>query len=54
MAPTIVLATVTEERRRSLPFLQSVTVKVGRGKLCAIPFEERGERMLHAAWSLEI
>jgi hypothetical protein len=54
MAPTIVLSTVTEERRRSLPFLQAVTVKVGRGKLCAIPFEERGGRLLHAAWSLEI
>jgi predicted RNA-binding Zn-ribbon protein involved in translation (DUF1610 family) len=54
MAPTIVLATVTEERRRSLPFLQAFTVKVGRGKLCAIPFQERGERLLHAAWSLEI
>ena len=54
MASTIVLATVSEERRRSLPFLQAFAVKIGRGKLCAIPFEERGERLLHAAWSLEI
>lgn len=54
MTPTIVLATITEERRRSLPFLQAFTVTVGRGKLCAIPFEERGERLLHTAWSLEI
>ena len=54
MAQTIVLATIGEERRRSLSFLQAFTVKVGRGKLCAIPFEERGERLLHAAWALEI
>ena len=54
MVPTIVLATVTEERRRSLPFLQAFSVTVGRGKLCAIPFEERGERLLHTAWSAEI
>lgn len=54
MAQTIVLATVTEERRRSLQFLQAFTVKVGRGKLCAIPFEVRGERLLHEEWSLEI
>ena len=54
MAQTIVLATIGEERRRSLSFLQAFTVKVGRGRLCAIPFEERGERLLHAAWKLEI
>jgi len=54
MAHTIVLATIGEERRRSLSFLQAFTVKVGRGRLCAIPFEERGERLLHEAWSLEI
>jgi hypothetical protein len=54
MAQTIVLATIGEERRRSLSFLQACTVKVGHGKLCVIPFEERGERLLHAAWFLEI
>ena len=54
MAPTIVLATVTEERRQSLTFLQEFTVTVGRGKLCAIPFEQRGERLLHEGWKLEI
>ena len=54
MAQTIVLATIGEERRRSLSFLQGFTVKVGQGKLCAIPFLERGDRLLHEVWKLEI
>lgn len=54
MAPTVVLATIGEERRRNLSFLQTVAVSIGQGRLCAIPFEERGERLLHEQWSLEI
>jgi len=54
MAQAIILATIGEERRRSLSFLQAFTVKVGRGKLCVIPFEERGERLLHEGWKLEV
>ncbi len=54
MAQTILLATLGPERLRNLSFLRSVKVTVGEGGLCAIPFLERGERLLHGEWSLEI
>lgn len=54
MARTVVLAVCGEERRRNLNFLTEFRVTTGTGKLCAIPFEERGGRYLHTDWSLEV
>jgi hypothetical protein len=54
MAETIVLATMGEERLRNVSFLRSVQVAVGEGRLCAIPFQERGEQFLQTEWVLEV
>lgn len=51
---TILLATVTEERRRALGFLESFSCRFGKGRLCTIPFSANGSKFYHAGMNLEL
>jgi len=50
----ILLATVTEDRKRALRFLESFSCTFGKGRLCTIPFAENGSKFYHAAMNLEL
>jgi len=54
LAETLVLATMTEERRLSATFLDSFTVRTGTGRLLTIAVQEREGRLLVPELRLEI
>jgi hypothetical protein len=54
MGEVILLATVTEARKKSFSFLESFSFRSGKGMLCTIPFEEKGPKYYHAGMNLEL
>lgn len=54
MGEVILLATVTEARKKSFAFLDSFSFRPGKGMLCTIPFERRGPKFYHAGMNLEL
>jgi hypothetical protein len=54
MGEVILLATVTEERKKSFAFLESFSFRPAKGMLFTIPFEEKGSKFYHAGMNLEL
>lgn len=54
LGESIVLSTLTEERKLNLPLLQGFRVKTGPGHLFTIPFSEREGRLFQSSLNLEI
>jgi hypothetical protein len=50
----ILLAAVTEARKKSFAFLESFSFRPGTGMLCTIPFEEKGLKFYHSGMNLEL
>lgn len=54
MGEAILLAVVTEARKKSLPFLETFSFHPGTGMLVTIPFQEKGVKLYHAGMNLEL
>jgi hypothetical protein len=54
MGEVILLAAVTEARKKSFSFLESFSFRPGAGMLCTIPFEEKGLKLYSAGMNLEL
>lgn len=54
MGESILLATVTVERKKSRLFLEGFSCRFGKGRLVTIPFADRGGRLYHAGMNLEM
>jgi hypothetical protein len=54
LGESIVLSTLTEERRVNLALLQGFSMKTGPGHLFTIPFSEREGRLFQSSMNLEI
>lgn len=54
MGESILLATVTVERKRNRFFLEGFSCSFGKGKLATIPFDGRGGKLYHAGLNLEL
>jgi hypothetical protein len=54
MGEVILLATVTEARKKSFAFLESFSFRPLTGILCTIPFQEKGLKLYHAGMNLEL
>jgi hypothetical protein len=54
MGESILLATVTVERKKNRLFLEGFSCSFGRGRLATIPFADRGGKLYHAGMNLEL
>lgn len=54
MGEVILLAAVTEARKKSFAFLESFSFRPGKGMLCTFPFTEKGLKLYHAGMNLEL
>ncbi len=54
MGQSILLATVTVERKRNRLFLEGFSGSLGKGRLATIPFADRGGKLYHAGMNLEL
>jgi len=54
MGEVVLLATVTEARKKAFAFLESFSFRPAKGMLCTIPFEEKGPKFYHAGMNLEL
>lgn len=54
MGESILLATVTVERKRNRLFLEGFSSRLGKGRLVTIPFADHGGKLYHAGMNLEL
>lgn len=54
MAESILLATLTVERKKNRLFLKGFSCRFGKGRLVTIPFADRGSKLYHAGMNLEL
>ncbi len=54
MGESILLATVTAERKKNRLFLEGFSCRFGKGRLVTIPFADRGGRLYHPGMNLEM
>jgi hypothetical protein len=54
MAEIILLATVASDRKKNPRFMETFSCRLGKGKLCTIPFEETSGKLYHAGMNLEL